>query len=469
VAHQPRTESLPPSTITRVLTYILDRRNGMCSVAILMKNKKLVGGCVYFCVCICFFVCLGGLGELVLEVLDFLPLRHNVDATHVTVGGQLLELRLLQFEVADDAAGAEIKIALNDLAELIIRHDATAVGIDEHGEGLDYSDGIGDLHEGALGETIGNQGLGSPAGRVGGRSIDLGVVLSGEGTTTVSAPAAVGVDDDLAAGQAGVAVGAADDESAGGVDVVDGVVVEVLGGDHGLDDMLHEVGADLLVGHVGGVLSGDQDGMNALRGHGAISLLLVLGGDLDLAIGADPLESAVLANVGEALAQAGGQLVGEGHHGLGLVSGVAKHVTLVTGTEFLDPGCSHAVDALADVRALFLELVENLHGLAVQADILVDVANVLAGLTDNSFDVDLGFCGKLTENHDHAGLGCGLAGNLGVRVLLKAGIEHGIRNLIAKFVGVALVHTFGGEEEISGLGGANISHGVKEVEECKGV
>ena len=35
----------------------------------------------------------------------------------------------------------------------------------------------------------------------------------------MGAPAAVGVDDDFAAGEAGVALGAADDEEAGGLDL----------------------------------------------------------------------------------------------------------------------------------------------------------------------------------------------------------------------------------------------------------
>jgi hypothetical protein len=51
-----------------------------------------------------------------------------------------------------------------------------------------------------------DQGLGDPSGGVGGRPVDLGVVLAGECAATVSAPAAVGVDDDLAAGQAGIAL-----------------------------------------------------------------------------------------------------------------------------------------------------------------------------------------------------------------------------------------------------------------------
>lgn len=55
------------------------------------------------------------------------------------------------------------------------------------------------------------------------------------------APAAVGVDDNLAAGEAGVAVRAADHKAAAGVEVEDGLLVQVLGRHHGLDDVLHQV------------------------------------------------------------------------------------------------------------------------------------------------------------------------------------------------------------------------------------
>jgi hypothetical protein len=51
--------------------------------------------------------------------------------------------------------------------------------------------------------------------------------------------AAVGVDDDLAAGQARVAIGATDFEAAGRVDVVDGLVREQLGRDHLGHGLLH--------------------------------------------------------------------------------------------------------------------------------------------------------------------------------------------------------------------------------------
>ena len=70
-----------------------------------------------------------------------------------------------------------------------------------------------------VGQARGDDVLGQVAADVGGRAVDLGRVLAGEGAAAVRGRAAVGVDDDLAAGQAGVAVRAADLEAAGRVDV----------------------------------------------------------------------------------------------------------------------------------------------------------------------------------------------------------------------------------------------------------
>ena len=76
------------------------------------------------------------------------------------------------------------------------------------------ADRVGDLHLGAVGQAGGDDVLGDPARGVGGRAVDLRRVLAGERAAAVAGHAAVGVDDDLAAGQARVADRAADDEAA---------------------------------------------------------------------------------------------------------------------------------------------------------------------------------------------------------------------------------------------------------------
>lgn len=368
-------------------------------------------------------------GALQRKLLDLLP--SELLATEVSVAGGGLEDGLVEAEVADDATGAEVKVLLHELHEGLLVVLGGAVSVDVDGERVGNTNGVGELDADTVAEVVGHEGLGDPAGGVGGGTVDLGAVLAGEGTATVGAPTSVGVDDDLSAGEAGVTVGSADDEAAGGVDVVDGLLIEVLGGDDGLDDVLHDVLVNLLVGDVGLVLGGDDDGVDADGDHAAV-LLLVLDGDLGLTIGAQPLEGSVLANVGETLAEAGGEEVGEGHELGGLIGGVAEHDALVTSADLLDALVE--VDALGDIGALLLDGDDDVAGVAVDALVGGGVADVADGGTDDVLEIDLGVGGDLTEDHDHAGLGGGLAGDLGLGVLGEAGVEDGIGNLIAELV-----------------------------------
>ena len=368
-------------------------------------------------------------GALQRKLLDLLP--SELLATEVSVAGGGLEDGLVEAEVADDATGAEVKVLLHELHEGLLVILGGAVSVDVDGERVGDTNGVGELDADTVAEVVGHEGLGDPAGGVGGGTVDLGAVLAGEGTASVGAPTSVGVDDDLSAGEAGVTVGSADDEAAGGVDVVDGLLIEVLGGDDRLDDVLHDVLVNLLVGDVGLVLGGDDDGVDADGDHAAV-LLLVLDGDLGLTIGAQPLEGSVLANVGETLAEAGGEEVGEGHELGGLIGGVAEHDALVTSADLLDALVE--VDALGDIGALLLDGDDDVAGVAVDALVGGGVADVADGGTDDVLEIDLGVGGDLTEDHDHAGLGGGLAGDLGLGVLGEAGVEDGIGNLIAELV-----------------------------------
>ena len=117
-------------------------------------------------------------------------------------------------------AGVSGKCLRTSSADLRVGDLAGALGVDVDAHRLGDADGVGELHFAALGQAGGDDVLGDVAGHVGGAAVDLGRVLAAEGAAAVPAPAAVGVDDDLAARQAAVAVRAADDELAGRVDVV---------------------------------------------------------------------------------------------------------------------------------------------------------------------------------------------------------------------------------------------------------
>src|SRR5262249_40064088 len=154
----------------------------------------------------------------------------------------------------------------------------------------------------------------------------LGGVLTGEGAAAVAAAAAVGVDDDLAAGETGVAVGPADEELTSGVDVEDDVFVPELGAfghDHGLDDLIDDLlfagfgeGVGLLVGGFLGVLGRENDGVETSG-----LFVFVFDGDLGFGVGAEPLELAGGAKFGLTFDEAVREVDGEGHEGFGFVAG----------------------------------------------------------------------------------------------------------------------------------------------------
>src|SRR6478735_9417660 len=126
-------------------------------------------------------------------------------ATEVAVGRGLGVDRAEQVEVADDRGGAEVEYLEDGGLDLLVRDDAGAEGLDEHADGRGLADGVRDLRLAAAGQSGGHDVLGDPAHRVGGRAVDLRRVLAGERAAAVAGHAAVGVDDDLAAGEPGVA------------------------------------------------------------------------------------------------------------------------------------------------------------------------------------------------------------------------------------------------------------------------
>ena len=102
--------------------------------------------------------------------------------------------------------GVSLKGA-HELADLLVVHRARTESIDVDGDRFGHADGARELHLAAIREAGCDDVLRDVAGHVASRAIDLGWVFARKRATTVRRGAAVGVDDDLAAGDAGVAVG----------------------------------------------------------------------------------------------------------------------------------------------------------------------------------------------------------------------------------------------------------------------
>ena len=138
----------------------------------------------------------------------------------MTVLGGLEVDGTVKGELLDNNTRSEIEVGTDDLDELIGALVRGTVGIDVDGKGLSNTDGIRELNKGTAGEASSDQGLGDPATDVGSGTINLGEILSGESTTTVSTPTTIGIDDNLTAGQTGITLRSTNDEAAGRLDLM---------------------------------------------------------------------------------------------------------------------------------------------------------------------------------------------------------------------------------------------------------
>ncbi|GJD75898.1 hypothetical protein CFIICLFH_4144 [Methylobacterium goesingense] len=255
--------------------------------------------------------------------------------------------------------------------------------------------------------------------------------------------AAVGVDDDLAAGEAGIAVGTADDELARGVHVPDGFlgnpVLRQGGEDVGLDDGAHVGGIEALVD----VLGGEHDLGDAHR-----AAVLVAHRDLALGIGAElgGVALLALARVGEVLEDLVG-VVDRRRHQLGrLVGRVAEHDALVARALVLVAG---RVDALGDVGGLGVQVDRDVVVLPVEARLLV--ADVLHHRAGELFQMVEGHgvgAAHLARDDDAVRGGQRLHAEAGFRHRREIGIHDSVGDPVADLVGMSFRDRFAREEII---------------------
>jgi hypothetical protein len=271
---------------------------------------------------------------------------------------------------------------------------------------------------------------------VAGRAIDLRRILAGERAAAVTAHAAVGVDDDLAAGEAAVALRSADDEATRRVDVELRVLVDQLLRDDLLDHQLDDGLAERLVFDALVVLRRDDDRVAADR-----HVVLVLERDLRLAVGAEEVDLAALADARELARELVRVIDRRGHQVGRLVGRITEHEALVARALLLVEAFALG-DALRDVRALLLDRAQDGARVAVEADRRVVVTNLEHRAAHDGRHVDGGGRGDLTRDDHHAGLRERLARNARLRVLRQDGVEDRVRDGIAKLVRVPLGDRF---------------------------
>jgi len=163
----------------------------------------------------------------------------------------------------------------------------------------------------------------------------------------VGAHATVGVHDDFSAGDARIGLRAADHEDAGGVDVILDVVARILLVllEDGLDDVLLDDLGHRLMGQARGMLSRDDDGVDALR-----AAILVNDRDLTLHVRAQAERGVLLPHIGGTANKCVGNRDRKRHQFGGLIRRHAEHHALVAGAT--------RIHANRDVRRLLLTALE---------------------------------------------------------------------------------------------------------------
>mmetsp|Transcript_20892 Transcript_20892/g.35922 ORF Transcript_20892/g.35922 Transcript_20892/m.35922 type:complete len:345 (-) Transcript_20892:24-1058(-) len=338
--------------------------------------------------------------------------------------------------------------------------------------------------------------LSHPTAGVGSRPVNLSGILSREGSTSMSSPSSICVNDDLASSKASISLGSTNDELSRGVQVDVAIIPVVkrqctlsilqsdgfqsLHNDVIMDEFVHlsHGWGSLLLASPGravvltvllnralrlrwlSMLSRDEDSVDFGRNNRPILELVIGDGDLGLSIGTEPPESSILTDISELLSEPVGKKMRQRHAAFGLIRGVSKHNTLVTSAN-VHVVLSY-VDTSGNIGRLLVDTDKHFASFAGETlrvhgrEIINEGAesDLLDLVTDDLLVVKVGSSGDLTEDHDHVVLGGGLACDLGQRIGLQASVEHSIRNLIAELIRVALVDGLGGEEK-----GACFNHG----------
>src|SRR5271155_2185053 len=375
-----------------------------------------------------------GIASQLRRLVSRFPGEVGIVAPEVAVGRRLLIDGTAQIQRINDPTRRQLEVGTDQIGNDRRIDFFRAESIHANAYRISPADGIGELHFAAVGELCGDDVFGNVARHVGCGAIDLGRILAAESAAAVAAHASVGVDDDLASGKPGVTHGTADDEASRRIDVVLGIFIEQVRGNHGLDHVLQNPRAQFLVADVLGVLRGDYNRIDAEH----LACGIIFNCDLGFSIGTKEGKSSVLAHLREPHSQLVRQRDGGRHQLLILVASITKHHALVAGAA--------GVYTHGDVAGLFVDAGDYGAGVAVEAVDRVIVADGLNGAADYVLEIDVGFGGDFSGDDYEAGGGEGFAGYAAGGVFGQAGVQDGIGNLVGDLIGMAFGYGFRGEK-----------------------
>ncbi len=236
----------------------------------------------------------------------------------------------------------------------------------------------------------------------------------------------------------------ADDETAGRVDEDLCIFVDHACRNDRVDDVPADIRMNLLLRHIRVMLGRDDDRLEARRP----ALLVVLDGDLGLAVRTKVGQCAVLADLRELQCQLLGQRDRVRHVLRGLVRGVAEHHALVARADGFELLVGHfiflrfegLIDAHRDIRGLLVHRHDHRAGLRVEAHGCVRVADPADRVARDLLEIKVRLRRDLAHDEAQPGRHGRLAGDAAHRVLREAGVQHRVRDRVADFIRMSLCH-----------------------------
>ena len=265
-----------------------------------------------------------------------------------------------------------------------------------------------------------------------------------KGPAAVAAHPAVGVHNDLAAGQARIGVGPAQQKTARGIDEEPGFLGQQAGGLQHLLGLGDKVLADPAGRGLVGLMADDH------RADAPGFAVPVADRDLGLGVRAQVGDGLGAADLLQVLEDVVAQGNGRGHQFRRLIAGVAEHHALVAGALTLEPALAHG-HPLGDIRRLAVQPGKILEAPVPELQLRPVVADLLHHGPGDLFGVDAvpSRAGDLARVDQHVVGGHGFAGHPAGLVQGQAGVQHRVRDLVAKFVGMTRADRFGGENMLA--------------------
>ena len=192
------------------------------------------------------------------------------------------------------------------------------------------------------------------------------------------------------------------------------------------------------------MLGREDDGVNS---HG-LARIVILDGDLGLAVGTQVVDKALLSDIGKALCHLVRQADGKRHELGGLIAGIAEHHALVA-RSVLKLGIlavfhlKRLVNTESDIRRLFVYVGDDTAGIAVKAVLCSVIAYLTDYITGYLGNVDIAVRAYLAHDVDKAGGHGGLAGDTTLGVFFQNCVKDSVGDLVADLIGMSLGHGFG--------------------------